>query len=79
MVLCVNIGDDAETIEGYWKKEGFTLRAVRQEEDAVSRAFGVSVYPTNYVVGPDGKVRWRGVGWNEEAVRKHLLGTGAGS
>ena len=48
---------------------------MRQTGDAVSRAFGVQAYPTNYVVGPDGKVLYRGVDYDEEALRKALAGT----
>ena len=70
--LCVNIGDEPEVIRSYWEESGFTLTAVRQQADAVSRAFGVQAYPTNYVIAPDGTVAWRGVGWDETAVRGTL-------
>jgi len=73
--LAVNIGDSKEQIAQWWQEGKFTLRAVRQSGDAVSRAFGVQAYPTNYVVGPDGKVLYRGVGYDEEALRKALAGT----
>lgn len=74
--LCVNIGDEKEVIAKWWEEEGFTLRAVRQKQDEVSRAFGVQAYPTNYVLGPDGRVRYRGVGWDAAAVRRALAATG---
>ncbi|TAH39555.1 MAG: TlpA family protein disulfide reductase [Planctomycetota bacterium] len=73
--LCVNIGDDKKVIEEWWSQEKFTLRAVQQEGDAVSRAFGVQAYPTNYILGPDGKVLWRAVGFDEdnlEVMRKTI-------
>ena len=73
--VAVNIGDDKGTIAQWWQEGKFTLRAVRQEGDAVSRAFGVQAYPTNYVVGPDGKVLYRGVGYDEESIRKALAST----
>jgi hypothetical protein len=38
----------------------------------VSGKYGVNAYPTNYVVGPDGKVAYRGVGFNEAAIRDAL-------
>ena len=72
--LCVNLGDEAEVIRKWWEVSGFTLTAVRQEGDTVSRAFGVQAYPTNYVIGPDGAVQYRGVGWDEAAVRVALSG-----
>ena len=54
--LAVNVNDPKERIEEWWQEGKFTLQAVRQQGDEVSRAFGVKAYPTNYVVGPDGKV-----------------------
>lgn len=68
----MDIGDEKSVIEKYWAEKGFTMRPVRQQESAVSDAFGVMAYPTNYVIGPDGKIAWRGVGWSEEAVRSAL-------
>ncbi len=71
--LCVNIGDEKKVISDWWEKDGFTMAAVRQEDDEISQAFGVQAYPTNYVIGPDGKVVYRGVGWDADAVKK-LIG-----
>ncbi len=68
--LCVNIGDEKDVINEWWEKDGFTMAAVRQDGSAVSEAFGVMAYPTNYVIGPDGKVAYRDVGWDEAAVKK---------
>lgn len=38
----------------------------------VAEHYGVSAYPTNYLVGTDGKVLWRGIGFDEAAIRKVL-------
>lgn len=70
--LCVNIGDEKSVIEKYWKEKSFTMRAVRQSQSEVSDAFQVMAYPTNYLIGPDGKIQWRSVGWNEAALRGAL-------
>ncbi len=75
----MNIGDSKEQVAEYWGDEGFNMPVGLQDRGgSVSRTFGVNVYPTNFVLGPDGKVIWRGVGWDEEAVRK-ALGLGASS
>lgn len=71
--LCVDLGDEKAVIEKYWKEKGFTMRAVRQHGESVSEAFQVLAYPTNYLIGPDGKVLWREMGWNEAALRGLLL------
>jgi len=73
--LCVNIGDEKSVIEKWWSDDGFTLRAARQKGGEVSEAFGVKAYPTNYVLGPDGKVLFRGVGYDEPAIRAALAST----
>lgn len=73
--LAVNIGDSKDVIAQWWQEGKFTLRAVRQSGDEVSRAFGVQAYPTNYVVGPDGQVLYRSVGYDEQAIRKALDST----
>jgi hypothetical protein len=66
--LAVDIGDSAEVIRAWWKDGGFKLRAMQQHEGDVSAAFGVQAYPTNYVIGPDGKVIWRGVGFEPAMI-----------
>ena len=43
---------------------------------AVGNAYGVHAYPTNYLVGADGKILWRGLGFDEEALRKALQQAG---
>lgn len=73
--LAVDVGDPKETIAKWWKEAGFTLRALRQSGHEVSQAFGVKAYPTNYVVGPDGTVLYRGIGYDEEAIRQALDST----
>ena len=70
--LSVNIGDSPQLISDWWKSGRFTHLPVLQQGDSVSQAFGVSAYPTNYVIGPDGKVLWRGIGYDEAALRTAL-------
>ena len=70
--LCVNIGDEKEVIQKWWKEDGFTLQAMRQDGNAISSAFGVQYYPTNYLIGADGTITWRSVGYDEAAIREYL-------
>ena len=39
---------------------------------ALCKTYGVQAYPTNYLVTSDGKIAWRGVGFNEDALRSAL-------
>lgn len=70
--FAINVGDPKDVIEKYFKDQEFSLQPVMQEGHTVSRAFGVRAYPTNYVIGPDGKVLWRSVGWDKAAVQAAL-------
>lgn len=70
--LSVDLGDDKAVIAKYWMEMGFTMKPVMQKGETVSAAFGVQYYPTNYLIGPDGKVLWRAVGWDEAALRAAL-------
>ena len=70
--LSVNIGDSPEVIATWWKEGGFKHLPVMQEGSSVSEAFGVRAYPTNYVLGADGRVLWRGVGWDPDGLRAAL-------
>jgi len=74
--LAVNVGDSQEVVADWWKEGGFEHEPVLQRRDEVSRAFGVQAYPTNYVIGPDGRVLWRGVGWDPDALRAAVDSTG---
>ena len=38
----------------------------------MSTAFGVVAYPTNYLIGPDGKIVFRATGFDETALRAAL-------
>jgi hypothetical protein len=38
----------------------------------ISEKYGVQGYPTNYVIGPGGKVAYRSVGFDEAGIRKAL-------
>lgn len=38
----------------------------------VGKTYGVQVYPANYLVDAEGKIVWRGVGFNETKLREAL-------
>jgi protein-disulfide isomerase-like protein with CxxC motif len=71
-ILAVNYGDKPETIAAYFEKQGFTLTAVRQKKDELSRAFGIQAYPTFYVINGEGIVSWRSAAFDEANLRSEL-------
>lgn len=45
-------------------------------EYKIGGKYGVQAYPTNYLVGPDGTVLWRSVGFDETGLREALAKAG---
>lgn len=77
--MAVNRGDSADVINRYTDKNKFTFSIVMGGSDAsyaVGEAYGVMAYPTNYLIGPDGTVLWRGLGFKEGAIRQALAKAG---
>ena len=42
------------------------------KEYKIADQYGVMAYPTNYLIDSKGKVLWRGVGFDEKALRTAL-------
>ena len=77
--MAVNNGDTVPRVQTYVQEGKFTFPIVmggRGADYTLGKAYGVQAYPTNYLVGPDGKVLWRGVGFNEDALRQALAEAG---
>jgi hypothetical protein len=77
--VAVNANDEESVILKYVAEGKFTFPIVMGgggSNYAVGKAYGVQAYPTNYLVGPDGKVLWRGVGFDEDGLRKALAAAG---
>lgn len=79
-LFAVNGFDSAEVINKYVQENKFTFQVGMADKKEgggiydVAEKYGVSAYPTNYVVDSSGKVIWRGIGFNEAAIRKALAG-----
>ena len=80
-LVALNNGDDKETIDKYIAENKFTFKIGMGgqsggEYDKIAKAYGVMAYPTNYVVDSNGKVIWRGVGFDEKGIRDALAKLG---
>lgn len=78
-IIAVNGNDPEDRIQKYITENNFTFKVVMGGQGAnytLGKTYGVQAYPTNYLVGPDGKVLWRGVGFNEGALRDALAKAG---
>lgn len=76
--MAVNFNDPSDVIKKYFHDKGFTFTAVMNGEakgDVVGM-YGVSAFPTNYVISPEGKVVARFIGFDEAGIRKALAKIG---
>ena len=73
-MVAVNYYDSPDTIKKYYGSNGFTFAPVMNVANGfnIAKAYGVRAYPTNYVIGPDGTVVARFVGFNEQGIRQAL-------
>jgi len=68
-----------ERVRTYLQENRFTFPVVMGgtgDNYTLGGVYGVEGYPTNYLLGPDGRVLWRGVGFDEAALRKALSDAG---
>lgn len=76
-LIAINGFDNKDVINNYVKENKFSFGIVMAGGDSgqsydVGKFYGVQAYPTNYVLDPEGKVVWRGVGFNEAEIRAAL-------
>ena len=76
----MNVADKADVIRKYRKeaKLTFPLAIDRQGDKSVATAYGVEACPTNYLVGADGKILYRSLGFDEASLRAALKRAGVG-
>ena len=75
VVLCVNVRDEPDVIVDYWIEKDFGMTPVRLPLKDAATAFGVKGFPSNIVIGPDGKVRFSEQGFTAPLLRKALAAT----
>ena len=75
-MIAVNQGDSAEVINRYVKDVGVTFRigmnGAGAQDLGIPAKYGVTGYPTSFVVDAAGKVVWRGVPSDPSAIRAAL-------
>ena len=80
-MIAMNGTDEKDVIQKYVTENNFTFRiGMAKVKGAksydVAEQYGVMAYPTNYLVGPDGKVLWSAVGFDEEGLKTALKKAG---
>ncbi len=80
-MIAIDHGDSADIINKYVAEQKFPFLIGMGgpsggKDYGVFEQYGVQTYPTNYVLAPDGKVVWRGIGFDEPAIRAALAKLG---
>jgi thiol-disulfide isomerase/thioredoxin len=72
-VVAVNVGESPERVARFTREVPVTFPILYDRESATARRWKVRGYPTSYVLGPDGRIRYYFVGeldWaSDEVVR----------
>ena len=72
-VVAVNVGESPERVARFTRDVPVTFPIVYDRDSAAAKLWKVRGYPTSYVIGPDGRIRYYFVGeldWaSDEVVR----------
>ena len=71
VVLAIN-ENDRETVEKYFDKQRYTFTPLLQKEREIHRLYQIGANPSNYIVGPHGKIVFGSEGYPEDQIRKTL-------
>ena len=74
-VLAVNAKETASTVRRFMAAHRLDMPVVLDPQGDLARQWGVRVYPTTVLIGPDGRARWRVVGevdWQGAEARAWL-------
>jgi cytochrome c biogenesis protein CcmG, thiol:disulfide interchange protein DsbE len=76
-VVAVNVGESPERVARFTREVPVTFPILYDRESATARRWKVRGYPTSYVVGPDGRIRYYFVGeldWSSDEVVRVIEG-----
>jgi thiol-disulfide isomerase/thioredoxin len=72
-VVAVNVGESPERVARFTKAVPVTFPILYDRDSATARRWKVRGYPTSYVIGPDGRIRYYFVGeldWARDDVAR---------
>jgi peroxiredoxin len=75
VVIAINVKETASTVMRFMAQQQLDLPVVLDAPGDLTRQWGVRIYPTTVLIGPDGQARWRVVGevdWNGPISRAWL-------
>ena len=62
LVLSVNVREPAPRVARYVQATGLTFPVMLDPKGDLAKRWGVTVFPTTVLIGPDGQARWRVMG-----------------
>ena len=71
-VLAVNVGEGARAARGFGEKMALAFPLLLDRDTKTTRAWGARVLPANFVIGPDGRIRYTHLGaldWAQPEVK----------
>jgi thiol-disulfide isomerase/thioredoxin len=75
LVIGVNVREPAARVKRYLQATGLDFPVVLDPQGELAKQWGVSVYPTTILMGPDGKAQWRikgDVDWSGPEAQRWL-------
>ena len=75
-IVAVNIGDDAASIQQFWREKRLHIRVLLDRDARVAEQYRAYGLPCNYLVGSDGKILARIEGFDSEGIRQALAKAG---
>jgi len=79
VVLGVDVDESRDTVEKFLKTKSVEYPIVMGAESGIPAAYGVTVYPTFVLIGPDGKIAAHQFGFNEAALSGIVSRAGLGT
>jgi peroxiredoxin len=76
-VLAVNVGESRERAEAFLKKVPVNFPILLDPQGDASRNWKVHGYPTTFILGPDGRIRYYHVGeldWSRQTIVDQVKG-----
>jgi peroxiredoxin len=70
-VLAINVDEPDARVRRFLEETQLDLPVLMDVNKTVTRGWGVRVMPTTFIVGPDGRIRYRLMGdidWNTDAI-----------
>ena len=74
-MIGINVKESASTVRRFVAAQHLDFPVVLDPQGDLTRQWGVRIYPTTVLIGPDGRARWRVVGdldWNGPIARAWL-------